>query len=194
MKKIGPQLESLLHRIMETPQDFLSEPKIGTQGTVYVPAVVQDLLGELDREMPPEELFDFYGVNPKQDRNRLIVSLIFCWLLADDWFVQADIASEKVLTFLKMQAQELASQVSATKLISDPDRREEMARLSLAHFGFRPEGESETQAQDRLASLSSIERSRILEASRAAEQRSRAIREALRKKAAAESADKWTRE
>ncbi len=194
MKKIGPQLEVLLHRLAETPQDFLSEPKIRKKGIVYVPAVVQDLLDRLDRRITAKELEVFEGENPTRDRNRLIVTLIFCWLLADDWFVQAKTSSVKVLSLLSEQAKDLANQIPAAKLINDPDRREELVRISLAHFGYRPEGETEAQAQDRLASLSSIERARILEASRAAEQRSREIREALRRKAAEESADKWTRE
>src|SRR5437764_887594 len=82
----------------------------------------------------------------------------------------------------------------ARKFIEDPDRREELVRVSLAAIGCRPAGESEAQAEDRLTSLSSGERQRVVEASRAAELRARKIREELRKKAAEESADKWTRE
>jgi hypothetical protein len=64
----------------------------------------------------------------------------------------------------------------------------------LARLDCRPEGETIAQATDRLSGLSGTERRRLLEASRASEQRARAIREALAKKAAEESADKWTRE
>ena len=88
----------------------------------------------------------------------------------------------------------IADRKVAGELIRDPERREELSRLALARLGYRPAGESDAQAQDRLVSLSSIERSRVLKASRAAEERARSIREALRKKAADESADKWTRE
>ena len=55
-------------------------------------------------------------------------------------------------------------------------------------------GETVAQATDRLSAISGTERRRLLEASRAAEARARAIREALIKKQAEESADKWTRE
>jgi len=78
--------------------------------------------------------------------------------------------------------------------VQDPDRREELARVLLAHLGYRPAGETEAQASDRLSRISGTERQRLLAASRAAEERARAIREALAKKAAEESADKWTRE
>jgi len=50
------------------------------------------------------------------------------------------------------------------------------------------------QAQDRLTSLSATERARVMKAAKTAEQRARKLREALVAKAAAESADKWTRE
>src|SRR5438046_2502445 len=69
-----------------------------------------------------------------------------------------------------------------------------VARVVLARLNYRPARETIAQATDRLSSLSSTERRRLLEASRAAERRARAIREALAKKAAEESADKWTRE
>jgi hypothetical protein len=88
----------------------------------------------------------------------------------------------------------LGAQVASRKFVTDPDRREELARFSLARLGYRPAGETVPQAQDRMTSLSSAERARVLQASRAAEERARSIREALARKAAEESADKFTRE
>jgi hypothetical protein len=99
-----------------------------------------------------------------------------------------------VLGLLTDTARQLARQASAKTYLTDPDRREEVARSVLAHFGYRPAGESAAQAQDRLTSLSLTERERVVQAAREAEQRARVIREALAKKAAEESADKWTRE
>jgi hypothetical protein len=64
----------------------------------------------------------------------------------------------------------------------------------LSHLGLRPQGETLAQAQDRLTVLSTTERKKVLAAAVAAEERARKIREALAKKAAEESADKWTRE
>ena len=90
--------------------------------------------------------------------------------------------------------QTISLQVAARRFVSDPDRREELARVALARLGYRPAGETLAQAQDRLTTLNSAERARVMNASRAAEERARQIREALAKKAAEESADKWTRE
>jgi hypothetical protein len=194
MDRIGPQLEPLLHRVSETPDDFLRDPLIASTGLVYLPAVVQDLLVMLDSRLPAQQLLALEGHNPKTDRNRQIVQLIFCWLLCDNWFIEAGVAAKDVLSLLQNQARDLAEQVTAAKIMKDPDRREEIVRLSLAKFGYRPQGESLAQAQDRLTSLSSIERARILEVSRAAEERAREVRIALARKRAQEAADKWTRE
>jgi hypothetical protein len=98
------------------------------------------------------------------------------------------------VTLLSLNAAELAAQTTSIKFVHDPDRREELARLALARLGYRPAGESVAQAQDRLTSLSSVERARVMGAARAAEERARAVREALARKAAEESADKYTRE
>jgi hypothetical protein len=98
------------------------------------------------------------------------------------------------MELLDKESGELAIQCAARKFVADPDRREELARLALARLGFRPAGETLAQAQDRLTTLNSTERARVMKASRAAEERARQIREALVRKAAEESADKFSRE
>ncbi|MEI6208892.1 MAG: hypothetical protein WCP20_19100 [Desulfuromonadales bacterium] len=190
----GPVLEALTRRLAEIPEEFLAEPRIGRQGRIHVAAVVQDLLSQLVKPVPPEQLAAFGGSDAGRDRNRLAIVLILCWLLHDDWFRTARPAAVPLLTLLDKGVAGLAGQVSSRKLLSDPERREELVRLTLAQLGYRPAGESEAQAQDRLISLSSTERARVLKASREAEERARTIREALIKQAAEESADKWTRE
>jgi len=115
-------------------------------------------------------------------------------VLADDWFVSAKIEQRELVTVLDVAVTELAAAISAHKFVNDPDRREELVRVVLARLNYRPAGETLAQATDRLSSISGTERKRLLEASRAVEERARAIREALAKRAAEESADKWSRE
>ena len=194
MERPGPQLEHLTHRLAETPPDFLDEPKIGNAGAVFVPALVNDLLYRLGGRAPAEALEQFRGRDAKADRNRLSLSMITVWLLADEWFASERFAQADVLRVLDEMAGELATATPARKFVEDPDRREELARVALSRLGLRPAGETVAQATDRLSALSGTERRRLLEASRAAEARARAIREALIKKQAEESADKWTRE
>jgi hypothetical protein len=135
----------------------------------------------------------FEGVSAHADRNRLALVLIIAWLLADDALRALDPGQSALLDALAGVAQELAA-VPAHRYVDDADRREELVRTVLARLGCHPYGETPEQAADRLAAVSAAERRRLLDASRAAERRAREIREALVRKAAEESADKWTRE
>jgi hypothetical protein len=161
---------------------------------VQVGAVASDLFQRLGHEIGSEKLVPFWRVDAKADRNRLGIVLVICWLLDDPWFKKAGITLEPLLALLDEGARELARHTTPARLVADPDRREELARFALARLGYRPAGETIAQAEDRLTTLSASERARVLSASRAAEERARAIREALARKAAEESADKYTRE
>jgi hypothetical protein len=194
MQAEGPLLETLTRRLAETPEDFLQEPRVGAAGRVHVAAVAGDLVRALGLTLQAGDLSRLEGKDPRRDRNRLAVSLLLCWLLAEEWFRAANLSARALLELIGEGGAQLAAQVPAGKFVTDPDRREELARFSLARLGFRPAGETVPQAQDRLTSLSSAERARVLQASRTAEARARAIREALARKAAQESADKFTRE
>lgn len=194
MTREGPTLETLLRRLAETPEDFLAEPSLGQEGAVEVPAVVADLLRLLGAKPQGADLSVFLGLNPRRDRNRLGLVLVASWLLADEWFQTARLDGALVVALLRDDLAALAALTVVDKFVTDPERREELVRIALARLNLRPKGESVAQAQDRLTSLSSTERARVMQASQAALQRAREIRAALAKKAADESADKYTRE
>jgi hypothetical protein len=125
----------------------------------------------------------------------LRLTLIACWLLADDWFKRNGRALViEIKRFLMEGVHELAISGAADKFTTDADRREELARVSLAQLSLRPAGETETQAQDRLMTISSSERQRVIKAARAAEERARHIREAMARQAAEEAQAKAMRE
>ena len=194
MKHVGPAIESLTHRLADTPGEFLAEPRIQDNGTVRVAALVNDLCWRHGARAPIERLVPFEGTSPRADRNRLALAMIAVWLLADEWFVAQRLGQEDLLRVFSAALPELSASNAAHKFVQDPDRREELVRVVLAQLNFRPAGESIEQATDRLSSISGSERKRLLEASRAAEKRAREIRAALLKKQAEESADKWSRE
>lgn len=194
MNNPGPSLEMLTHRLAETPVEFLDEPRIGATGAVHVAALVNDVLALHGQRAPAAALAVFTGGDVRGDRNRLALVMICAWLLADNWFVAAGLAQPRLLSLLQTDMAELAQATAAHKFVNDPDRREELARVVLARLDYRPDGETVAQATDRLSGISGVERRRLLEASRAAEQRAAEIREALARKAAEESADKWSRE
>ena len=193
MNLAGPQLETLTQRLSETPTDFLLEPKIGSSGVVFVPALVNDLLARWHIPVPVQQLERYQG-RVLVERNRLALLMIAVWLLADEWFVTAAITPEKFFKLFDEILPAMAAITPAHRFVQDPDRREELVRMTLRTLDYRPANETVAIATDRLSALSSVEQKRLLAESRAAEKRSRAIREALIKKAAEESADKWTRE
>jgi hypothetical protein len=198
----GPPIEVLTRRLAETPADFLALPahRSGEAG-IAVDAVVSDLLvllgaGPLTGDTAPpfrpgsaDVLGDQAAVS-----NRLRAVLVTAWLLADPWFVDTRVPADAVLALLTTAVPALADQVQSATLVSDPDRREELARSALAALGFVPAGETEAQATDRLATLDSVERARVLAATREAELRAAAVRQAMHEKAAAEAAAKASRE
>lgn len=202
----GPPLEQLLRRIIDTPQDFLAAPASGNNGSIHVGAVAGDLAAMFgDGQALPDEMVALLAtINSARDQNFSALALLVCWLYADLWFLQQRIAPQAVLQAVHQVATQLALHASAASCHSDPERREELVRTALSHLGYRPAAESPAQAQDRLSNVSGAERQRVVNAARVAEQRARASREALHRaeevraalarKAAEESADKWSRD
>lgn len=201
MRAAGPFLETLTHRLVDCPADFLAEPRFGKAGAVHVDAVVSDLLVSLGGEpLTPEQAALFRLADAKKNRNHYALVLIACWLLYDGWFREKENGvaqknyAEAARQFLATGLAELAEVVKAPLCVSDPDRREELARLCLHQLGLHPAGETEAQAYDRLTTLNTAERQRVIAATRAAEKRAQEIRAAMAKQAAEEAADKWSRE
>lgn len=201
MQREGPPLEALTRRLAETPADFLAEPRIGKLGVVNVAAVVSDLL--VDLGAPPlgaGEAQPFTATDARADRNRLLLVLISAWLLRDDALgrsmagLSPSQTQARVLALLTDGVRELAALTQASRFVTDPDRREELTRFALKGLDLRPAGETPEQAQDRLATLNTAERQRVVKAARAAEERARAVREAMARKAAEEAAAKYNRE
>lgn len=197
MQREGPFLEQLTRRLADTPRDFLEDPSPADPANISVVALVNDLMNAHGTRLSDAELKPF--VDPGQSkkdahRNWLTVCAVGCWLAADETLRQTGIPSKGLMKFLLETTRDLASAASAAKYLQDPDRREEFARIVLADLNMRPAGETIAQAQDRLHAISSTERTRMIKAAQAAEARARKIREELARKAAAEAADKYTRE
>ncbi len=207
---VGPPIEALTRRLLETPGDFLAAPVVAGRGVVDTAAVVSDLLVDLgarDADTGGEGSVggDLVGLDPAlargfrpaddtpATRNWLSCVLVATWLLHDPALGGA-VTRDRLLGFLTAEVQDLAGLVAAPALVADPDRREELARRTLRALGVVPGGETHAQAADRLAALDSVERAQVLAATRAAEQRAAEVREALHAQRAAEAAAKASRE
>jgi hypothetical protein len=189
----GPELAALLRRLAECPREFLEEPRMGASGRVVVSAVVFDLIDDLGWAGAPHVHLPFASADPS-DRNGMRLVLVACWLLHDAWFRSRRDLGAQAHAFLVEELPLLATVVDAERFVTDPERREELVRHCLAKLALRPRGETEEQASDRRTSLDSLERRRLIEATRMVEERAREVREVLARKAAEEAAAKATRE
>jgi hypothetical protein len=190
----GPPLEALLHRLVETPSEFLAEPRIGQQGEVDVAAVVWDVLRDLGAKPPAEsEMSQFRprAAGAKAKRNQLQLVLLTCWILGDSWFRNQPELATKAHAFLEQTLSELEAYLPAGRLLNDPDRREELVRRLLHELDLRPAGETAAQAADRLQTLDSAERERVLREAAKAERRAQAVREAMARAAAQDAANRY---
>lgn len=193
MNQEGPPLEQLTRRLIDTPTPFLAEPRIGDLGSVQVPALVADVLAAHGVSVDAKLIARFAGRDRAKERNPRMLTQILCWLLMDPALV-GRIGAGELIRLLHDEANGLAEKTAAREFIDNDERREELSRMALRSAGLRPAGESANVAEDRWLAVSSRERVRLAAASRAAEERARQIREALARKAAEESADKWSRE
>jgi hypothetical protein len=194
VKDVGPPIERLTRRLSETPADFLENPvPSGGRSAVNVAAVVSDLVVDLGGKLL--SALDAKSFGTRRGARHLTTILVSCWLLHEDWFLEAGRFAEpakKLLTGKELA--EMAQAVAPRLFVTDPDRREELARFCLAQLGLRPAGETETTARDRLTTLSTIERRRVIRETREAQERMRRIQEQMRQKAAREAAPAWGRE
>ena len=113
MQRSSPVLETLTRRLTDTPQEFLDEPRIGSRGQVFVPAVVNDLLARISSRAPLSSLDRFQGKDMAADRNRLMLVMVVAWLLSDEWFAAARLPQNDILRVLDETASELAASAGA---------------------------------------------------------------------------------
>lgn len=196
MKRPGPSLEELTRRLAECPPDFLARPAKEGRPGVVVYAVAGDLLASLGAPPLDEGRAAALMGRPASPfvRNRLGLTLVACWLLGDPWFRSFGGLAVPAEVLLASGLDALASAVRFEECVTDPDRREELARLTLAALGLRPEGETAEQAADRLRALDSAETRRVAEASAERLARAKEVARRMARKAAEEAAAKVSRE
>jgi len=197
----GPVLQDLMQRISKIPDTFflpIAESIYSTSKSeeINIPAVISDLIFDLSGEIPSVySLSDFMLKHNEDNSNFLRLITICVYLFSDAWFSKAGGYANGVFKFLRnRQIQRLAEIINYKEFINDMERREELVRLCLDSLNLFPQGENRVIAKDRLTTLDSIERKRIIEKSRKAQERSRQLREAMARKKAQEAASKMSRE
>lgn len=187
-----PRLETLVRRLADCPAEFLLDLPAEEAGMVVPSAVVADVLAPLGGSLTPGEAIAL-SASGKAAHRRVRLTMAAAWLLADESFAGLPGTGPKAKEFL-LSLGPLSEAAEPVKFVTDPDRREELARLALRALGLRPAGETAAQAEDRLAALDSLETRRTAEQAKAAQERARAVMEAMKKKAAEEAAAKASRE
>lgn len=194
MKQEGPVLDRLTRRLSECPAEFLEEPLIGGSGMVHADAVAADLILDLGGEPLDEGALEPFRSSDKRSRDLLRLVLIACWLLRDPWFLKERRFAPAALAWLREGLRELAAAVSPELFVSDPDRREELARRCLRALGLRPAGETELQSGDRLTTIDSVERAAVIRDMQEKQKRTRELRRKMQEQEAQEAAAKAGRE
>ena len=191
----GPHIESLTHRLAKCPAEFLAEPLIKERGVVNVAAVVCDTIMDLGGALPAPDIIDkHFTPETAGDRNHMRLVLISTWLCHDIWFVERAKYAAPALEWLKKGLGSLSGVVSAELFVTDPDRREELARLLLSALGLTPKGETAAQASGALQSLDSVSRANVIRETREKEKKARELKKKMDEKRAREAAAKASRE
>jgi hypothetical protein len=162
----------LTRRLADTPTDFLSE-------TAVVPAVVSDVL----------LMAGGAALTSAEVDGGLV--LITCWLVTDPALLACGPAALSAWLTAK-ELTRLSELVPPLNFVRDPDRREELARLTLRALSLTPAGETPAQAADRLSTVDSIKRHEVLQAAKAAEERAEAVRKAMEEERAREAAARYS--
>lgn len=186
----GPPLEALLRRLIECPPEFLLPPGGRGAERIDLDAIVADHFRALVGAPPPRLRL----ADPARHAAQATLTAVATWLLHDPWFLARPDLAERTQALLETGLAPLAKVVAPADCVRDPDRREELVRRCLRALGLRPAGETEARAADRLATLDSVERVRVVEATRAAEARAREIRERMAREAAQAAAARYSPE
>ncbi len=199
--KTDLSVERLCRRVASIPGVFVEarpkgHPRLATR------AIVHDMILTQTGESLTPRTAGGYRYKRKRSNadkaalsQRLFLTRVVCWLLADDAFRGQSADALRAAIDGALPALEV---VAARQFVEDADRREELVRMTLAHLNLAPAGETKADAEDRLSALDSVQRVRLLQEARAAEE-ARRKREAelaaeLAKKRAAEQAARYDRE
>lgn len=188
-------VERLCRRLAEIPTAFLRPVVASKKGDmVHAEAVIADLFRDRSTRIPTVselELFQRPTARDKKARRRKVrhleLSLITAWLLADDAFGR--LPDTRLMELFQNGVKDLSDLVMPRAFLDDADRREELVRVCLRKFKILPEGETRADAEDRLETLDSIRRDRLVKRAREREkereeerERRRRELEAIRKK------------
>lgn len=171
------------------PSDFFGKEGLNSIALIYdTYRVVSNDFLKNDFDIPAS--FNFKSVEDKQWR----AIHISTWLLSHPDFINCPSIEGKLYSFWFEKLLQASEYVKFNEWISDDERAEEMVRLLLDCCEIIPNGETKDEAADKLSSLSSTERHKVLKESYEAHERIMNIKREMAEKKAREAANTYGRE
>jgi hypothetical protein len=131
----------------------------------------------------------------QKDKDLLGLHAILCHFFHQPEWKDDIIKINLLVTFLQDKLPSLATQVKPyTEWMSDGERTEELVRSLFSVLKILPANETEKYFNDRLRSLDTLERIKILEESRKAQERAQEILRKIKQVEEEEAASKYNRE
>ncbi len=185
-----PTISELIHHIKQCPTGFIGLPMQKGCGEVATEALVNDALRAITGSLTAPRLVEIDA--DRRSENELRLMQVCCWLMTHPSF--SGTSCEKLQKFLLTGLGDVAEVVNTEAWISDEERAEELARLLLAAIDKIPANESAAEARDRLDSVNTVQRRKVIEESRAAIERTRELRRKMAEAKAREAANVYGRE
>jgi hypothetical protein len=188
-------LYPLLFHLKNCPGNFLELSAHFPKGNVNTEALVADC----QRMVSDDFLLDIQNTKAAFSTlvwNEATVTTIqmSCWFFAHPYFLGQPQLWDGMERFMFGVLPQIAPLVAVQSWIDDEDRTEEFVRLALDCCGVKLDGESENEAADRLAALSTIKRQQVLSETSNAFERMMEIRRKMAEDKAREAANVYGRE
>jgi hypothetical protein len=187
---VVPTISELIHHLKRCPTDFLAAPLRAGTGEVHSEALVNDVLRMLGDEPAAPRLLELKAdtLSPAE----LSLIQICCWLLTHPFFKNTD--SRWVPDFLCERLASVAPLVKSELWVTDEERAEELARMTLHCSGYVPAGETREEALDRYDAVNTVKRLKVIKKSNAASERTRELLRKMAEQKAREAANVYGRE
>lgn len=188
-------LFELLTHLMACPDLFLKPSSFLKSGGLNSIALLSDtyrfIMGDLFQK---KYLLNDDKLLKNLDENHWGAIHISIWLLSHKNFAYQPEVAEHLNQFWFDELKLASNFVPFKNWIDDEERAEEMVRLLLNCCEIIPESESAEEAADKLESISSADRQKVLAESNAANERIMKIKREMAEKKAREAANTYSRE
>jgi hypothetical protein len=193
-----PELYYFMQRLQNTPIQILEYSLTSKESdvkSINPISIIKDLLYDFGLSFSEWNSIQI-PINPNDSiqENYLRTLLIFVYLLNDPFFKSRSIRFLKLKDLLFQKVRSYSNIIKSRDWIYDLERREETIRITLQALDLRLKNESFNQSQDRLLSIDSIEREKMISETRKAQARAKELRERLERQEAEEAASKYNRE